>query len=460
MVDWQKQRVLIIGAARQGMALARYLASQEADVVVTDHRQPTDLEAEKEELAVLGVQGVFGGHPIHLLNECDLICPSAGVPLTIPLLIEARARGIPLSNDSQIFLETAPCQVIGITGSSGKTTTTSLVGGMVEAGIGADRTWIGGNIGNPLIADLPKMAPDHIAVMELSSFQLEIMNRAPHVAAVLNVTPNHLDRHLTMEAYTGAKSKILVHQTSADVAVLGYDDPVAWGLKDLVQGELITFGKNASLPNLSGVCVQNEMICYWNGEHSMDIFPLENIKLRGEHNLMNVIAACAVASAVGLSFQAMKAGVEGFTGVDHRLEFVRSWGGADWYNDSIATAPERAIAAIQSFDEPIVLLAGGRDKDLPWDEWANLVRQRVDHLIIFGEALEIVKRAIKTTSPGDYGLTINCHSNLKEAVMKASEIVKPGDVVLFSPGGTSFDEFRDFAERGDWFKKWVNKLPQ
>ena len=459
MVDWQKQRVLIIGAARQGMALARYLASQGAEVVVTDHRQPIDLEPEVKELEALGVQGVFGAHPIHLLNGCDLVCPSAGVPLTIPLLVEAQARGIPLSNDSQIFLEKTPCQVIGITGSAGKTTTTSLVGRMVEAGIGADRTWIGGNIGNPLIADNAKMAPDHIAVMELSSFQLEIMTLAPQVAAVLNVTPNHLDRHLTMEAYTNAKSQILIHQTSADIAVLGYDDPVAWGLKDLVQGELITFGKNAPKSNLSGVYVQNEMIRYWNGKRSLDIFPLEIIKLRGEHNLMNVIAACAIASAVGLPFQAMKAGIEGFTSVDHRLEFVRSWGGADWYNDSIATAPERAIAAIHSFDEPIVLLAGGRDKDLPWNEWAKLVRQRVDHLIIFGEAQEIVKRAINTTSPGDYGLTINCCSDLEDALKKASEIVQPGDVVLLSPGGTSFDEFHDFAERGDWFKKWVNKLP-
>lgn len=459
MVDWRSQHVLIIGAGRQGMALARSLASQGAEVVITDSRQPDKLQREQAELSGLGIRWALGGHPIQLLDNCDLVCPSGGVPLIIPLLVEAQARGIPFSNDSQIFLEAAPCKIIGITGSAGKTTTTTLVGGIVEAAIGPQRTWIGGNIGNPLVADLVKMAPDHIAVMELSSFQLEIMTRAPQIAAVLNVTPNHLDRHLTMEAYTKAKAQILHHQTSSDIAVLGCDDPGAWGLIDFVRGELITFGIDCPPMSQPGAYLRDGMVAYWNGKKSVDLFSRDIICLRGEHNLANVLAACAIAVGAGLPIEAMRAGIEGYAGVAHRLEYVRTWGGAEWYNDSIATAPERAIAAIHSFEEPIILLAGGRDKNLSWNEWTQLVRQRVDHLVLFGEAQEIIERAINTISPGVYTFTLDRCKSMEDALNIASALVEPGDVVLLSPGGTSFDEFRDFAERGDWFRKWVNELP-
>jgi UDP-N-acetylmuramoylalanine--D-glutamate ligase len=459
MVDWHSNRVLIIGAARQGMALARYLVSHGARVVLTDRQQPDELVEERRELSDCDIEWVLGSHPINLLDECDLVCPSGGVPLTIPLVIEARARGIPFSNDSQIFLEDVPCTVIGITGSAGKTTTTSLVGRMVEDAIGSERTWVGGNIGNPLIADLGKMASDHIAVMELSSFQLEIMTRAPQVAGVLNLTPNHLDRHLTMEAYSRAKAQILKHQTSENVAVLGRDDPGAWGLRDTVQGELITFGMDCPQENLPGTFMRNNMISFWDGKSFVDSFSREIVSLRGDHNLRNVLAACAFAFAAGLHVQAMRAGVEGFSGMEHRLEIVRKWGGAEWYNDSIATAPERSMAAIRSFEQPLVLLAGGRDKNLPWGEFSELVRQRVDHLIVFGEAKAVIKDAIGVVSPGNRPFSVDTCDGLLGAVWVASQVVEPGDVVLLSPGGTSFDEFRDFAERGDWFRKWVNKLP-
>jgi UDP-N-acetylmuramoylalanine--D-glutamate ligase len=201
------------------------------------------------------------------------------------------------------------------------------------------------------------------------------------------------------------------------------------------------------------------MVAYWNGKRSVDMFSREIIYLRGEHNLVNVLAACAIAIGAGLPIEAMQAGIEGYAGVEHRLEYVRSWGGAEWYNDSIATAPERAIAAIHSFDEPIILLAGGRDKNLDWNEWAQLVRQRVDHLVLFGEAQEIIEQAINTLSPGVYTFTLDRCKSMEDALNIASALVEPGDVVLLSPGGTSFDEFRDFTERGDWFRKWVNELP-
>jgi UDP-N-acetylmuramoylalanine--D-glutamate ligase len=459
MVDWLSKRVVIIGAARQGLALARYLVERGASVVLTDRRPSDQMQTEQESIADLEIQWALGGHPLDLLTGCDWVCPSGGVPLTLPLVVEAVRQGIPLTNDSQIFLEAAPCRVIGITGSAGKTTTTSLVGRMAAAAVGVERSWVGGNIGFPLIAEIHRMGPDHLAVMELSSFQLEIMTRSPQVAAVLNVTPNHLDRHGTMAAYTRAKAQILTHQSSQDAAILGWEDPGAWALRALVQSDLFLFGVNPSPSGLPGAYLRGETLSWWDGGHWIDLIPRDLIRLPGEHNLTNILAACALAYAAGLPPEAIQAGVEGFTGVAHRLEFVRSWGGADWYNDSIATAPERAIAAIQSFERPLILLAGGRDKDLPWDKLAALVKQKVDHLIIFGEAREIVSRAVAAQPDDERPYSIDICKDLGSAVRRASQVVEPGDVVLLSPGGTSFDEFRDFEERGEWFRTWVKELP-
>ncbi len=455
--DWSGRRVLIVGVARQGTALARYLVDHGAEVVLNDRGTASDLLDAQDELADLDVEWVLGGHPLSVLDDVDLVCPSGGVPLTLPLIEEARARGMPLSNDSQFFLEAAPCPVIGITGSAGKTTTTMLVGRMAEAGTDA-QAWVGGNIGNPLIANVDKMAPDDLAVVEFSSFQLELMAASPQVAAVLNVTPNHLDRHGTMAAYTAAKRRILEFQSASDVAILGREDPGAWALAPAVQGELISFGFGRPPRGSQGTFLQDGWIKFWDGESSQPMLTTDLIILRGEHNLLNVLAACAVAMGAGLPVEAMRVGVNGFEGAPHRLEFVRSWGGADWYNDSIATAPERAMAAIRSFDEPLVLLAGGRDKELPWDEFADLVRQRVDHLIIFGEASAKVKAAVEGAGPGERPYSVSVCEGLAEAVEEAANVVAPGDVVLLSPGGTSFDQFEDFAERGRWYRKWVNEL--
>jgi UDP-N-acetylmuramoylalanine--D-glutamate ligase len=461
MSDWSGQRVLIIGAARQGTALARYLAAKDAKVVLNDNRSAHQLQDVLDDLADFPIEWVLGGHPLSLLDGTDLVCPSGGVPLTIPLIVEAQERGIPLSNDSQVFLEVAPCKVVGITGSAGKTTTTTLVGRIAEKSQklkGVGQAWVGGNIGYPLISDVDQMSANDLVVMELSSFQLEIMTSSPQVAAILNVTPNHLDRHITMEAYTAAKARILDFQDAADTAVLSRDDAGAWGLADSVQGELLSFGLSKPSENQVGSFLDGEQIAFWDGESIHDLFSREIIGLRGEHNVSNVLAACAIAHAAGLPVEAMQAGVDGFRGVAHRLEFVRSWGGADWYNNSIDTAPERVIATIGAFDEPLVLLLGGRDKDLPWDDLAELVRQRVEHAILFGEAAGLIERAIGSPT-GTRLNSVEVCENLEQAVQAAAEVVEPGDVVLLSPGGTSFDAFRDFAERGEQFRLWVNELP-
>ena len=460
MSKWSGQRILIIGAARQGLALAQYLAVRGAQVVLNDNRSEEQLRTEIETLANMPIEWAFGGHPLSLLEGTDLICPSGGVPLTIPLIVEAQKRGIPLSNDSQIFLEAAPCKVIGITGSAGKSTTTTLVGRMAQKwamGNNDSQAWVGGNIGHPLISDVDQMTVADLAIMELSSFQLEVMTKSPQVAAVLNITPNHLDRHLTMESYTRAKARILDFQRDGDSAILGCDNPGAWELADSVQGALVSFGLSQPTKDQVGCFLNGEQIAFWDGESIHELFSREIVRLRGEHNLYNVLAACAIALAAELSAEAIADGVAGFTGVAHRLEFIRSWGGADWYNDSIATAPERVIAAIRAFDEPLVLLLGGRDKNLPWSDLAAWVRQRVDHVVLFGEAADLIEQAIGS-QPGAHPDSVTRCENLEQAVQSAAEIVEPGDVVLLSPGGTSYDAFRDFAERGERYRLWVNEL--
>ncbi|MBN1146521.1 MAG: UDP-N-acetylmuramoyl-L-alanine--D-glutamate ligase [Anaerolineales bacterium] len=463
--DWNGRKVIIVGAARQGLALAGYLARNGAQVVLNDRLPLDSLAAARQALAGLPVEWVCGGHPLSLLDGADLLCPSGGVPLTLPLVAEAQARGIPLSNDSQVFLQATPCKVIGVTGSAGKTTTTTLVGRMAQQAAGGvyRRAWVGGNIGSPLIAMLDEMQADDLAVMELSSFQLEIMARSPQVAAVLNLTPNHLDRHGSMQAYTAAKAHILAFQTPQDVAVFGRDDPGAWSLTKMTRGRIRSFGFSELPDGQAGVFYRQGAIYLREEAQPVErqLLSRQDIALRGEHNVLNVMAACAIAAAAGLPEEAMRSGVRGFTGVPHRLEFVRSWGGADWYNDSIATAPERAIAAIRSFDEPLVLLAGGRDKNLPWDAFAALARQRVERLIVFGEAAELILKAVTSAaaSNGNDLLSVERCKGLREAVQAAAQIVEPGDVVLLSPGGTSFDEFKDFEERGECFAQWVKELP-
>jgi len=317
--------------------------------------------------------------------------------------------------------------------------------------------WVGGNIGNPLIADVDAMQPDDLAVMELSSFQLELMHTSPQVAAVLNITPNHLDRHGTMQAYTAAKARILAFQQPIDIAVLGWEDPGAWALRREVQGRVLTFGLAEPPRGVDGTFLADEMLMLRQDGEVTPLFSREVIRLRGDHNLYNVLAAAAVAHALGLTPEHMRAGVEGFMGVPHRLELVRVLDGVAWYNDSIATAPERAMAAIRSFDEPIVLLAGGRDKHLPWGDWAALVRQRVRALVVFGEAADLILAAL-AQAEGPFPETVLRCRSLEEAVRAAYHAALPGDVVLLSPGGTSFDEFRDFAERGERFRQWVNAL--
>ena len=453
MQAWTGKRVLILGAARQGLALARWLVRHGARVTLSDAR--TEVTSAREALADLPITWALGGHPLELLNDCDLLCLSGGVPLTLPIVAEAFKRGIPLSNDTQVFMEIVPCRTIGITGSAGKTTTTTLVGRMAKEAYG-DAAYIGGNIGDPLINYVDEMKPTDLAILELSSFQLEQMTISPNVGAILNITPNHLDRHGTMEAYTAAKARLLDFQSVKDVAVLGRDDPGAWKLRDRIKGKLFTFSLHELDEGLNGAYFHDGLLALRDGNAYLPLMLREKVLLHGDHNVSNALAAFTIAHAAGFPLDAMLAAVEDFHGVPHRLELVRELRGVRWYNDSIATAPERTMAAVRAFEEPIVLLLGGRDKDLPWDDLAALIHQRVDHVVLFGEAAEKIEKAV--AGSGSRPQTLTRCKTLEQAVLLAAEVAEAGDVVLLSPGGTSYDAFKDFAERGERFREWVLKL--
>ncbi|MGQ9681114.1 MAG: UDP-N-acetylmuramoyl-L-alanine--D-glutamate ligase [Anaerolineae bacterium] len=461
-------RATILGLAREGTALARFLAQRGARVCVSDLKGPEALADAIQSLAGLSVRYYLGSHPPEIL-DADVLFLSPGVPPESAIVREAQRRGVALSSETRLFTRLSSAPVLGITGSSGKTTTVTLVGKMLEAS--SYRTYVGGNIGQPLIGRVDEIRPQDRVVMELSSFQLEGFGPAtpparafppdgwsPHGAAVLNITPNHLDRHPSMEAYIAAKSNILRFQGAMDWAVLNADDEHAARLRALCAGRVLQFSLEERVPQ--GAFLDDRTLVWApQGDETIPMCRVDQLRLRGRHNVANTLAAFAIAGAAGASREAMVAVAREFAGVEHRLELVRSLGGVSYYNDSIATSPERAMAALRSFDEPLILLAGGRDKHLPWQDWASLVRKRVRVVICFGEMAPLLLGVLRDGHRGASGgpELYEC-SSLEEAVEKAREVARPGEVVLFSPGGTSFDAYADFGARGQAFRRAVLSL--
>lgn len=451
------KRVVILGLARQGTALAKWLRSIGAEVVISDLRSAEHLAEPLQELEGSGVAYVLGEHPPYLLNGAQVLCVSGGVPLSSPIVQGARARQMRITNDAQLFLERCPCHVIGITGSAGKTTTTALVGKMLEAS--GRLPWVGGNIGNPLISDLPYIRPDDIVVMELSSFQLELVTDSPHIAAILNITPNHLDRHGTMENYIAAKARIIENQKVGDVAVLSRDDPNTLALAATVHAELSQFSANVPV-DVGAWLVDDRIVTRPAFTRPMEtICSISEIPLRGRHNVLNVLAATAIAGAAGATLEGIRNAILGFKPVEHRLETIRNWQGVTFVNDSIATAPERVMAAINAYPEPLVLLLGGKDKDLPWEEMLMLAVQRSRAIITFGEAGRMIaEKAARMRALGGYPTPIEQTSTLEDAFWLAASLAEEGDVVLLSPGCTSYDTYEDYAARGKHFRELVLSL--
>jgi UDP-N-acetylmuramoylalanine--D-glutamate ligase len=454
--DLTGKQIVILGFARQGLAFARFAAQSGAKVIVSDLRSAEQLQKSMDDLREFDIEYVLGDHPMSLLEGTDLLVISGGVAADLPLVEVAGQQGIHISNDSQEFVKRCPATVVGITGSAGKTTTTALLGKMAR--VSGRRTWVGGNIGRPLIAELDEMQAGDLVVQELSSFQLEIWQHSPPVAAVLNITPNHLDRHRSMAVYSDAKANILRFQDESDVAVLSADDAGAMALAPLVQGRLRLFSSEREVRD--GAFVRDGFV--WlrplSGQDTT-VISVADIRLRGRHNLNNVCAAVVLADSVDIAVKDMAVGIASFTGVPHRLELVEMINGVQYINDSIATAPERALAALASFNESLILLAGGKDKNMVWDTWANQVANQVKHVILFGELADMLReRLLQEKSKLAGSLQISQVDDLPAAVDLASAVAVAGDIVLLAPGGTSFDSYQDFDERGRHFRSLVREL--
>ncbi len=466
-----RRRVAVVGLQRSNAAVVRYLLARRARVEVYDQKP---LEALAPYAGALPAGTPLYAGPDYLerldgrLDGLAAIFVTPGMRKDLPALVRARGLGVPLWTEAAYVLAVAPRPVIGITGSAGKTTTTTIVGEVV-------RRWrpgslVGGNIGLPLLDRLVGLPADAWIVMELSSFQLELARCPPTVAALLNLRPNHLDVHGSLEAYVDAKRRVYRGQSPDDWCVLGIDDPVVARLAGEVPAGRLAF--SGLRPVAAGVGVEGEALVWrppgsggsgparpWTG--AGPVLPLNTVRLPGAHNRQNVAAAAAVCLAAGAPPTHVAAVVAGFAGVPHRLERVRDWRGSRFINDSIATTPDRVLAALDSLaGERVVLLAGGYNKGLSFDEFGAVVARRVERVLLFGAAAPAIARSIAAASAPDWPTPVEIVPDLATAVGMAAADAQPGQVVLLSPACASYDQFRDFEERGERFRALVAALPE
>lgn len=443
-------RATVVGLGREGIDLVHFLSSEGAQIRATDVRPASALRSALASLEGISLERSFGEHRLEDVAQADIVFVSPGVPPEIPILEEARRRGVRVSSATELFFHRCPGPIVGITGSSGKSTTTALTGAMLERS-GRD-VLVGGNIGVPMLHRLREITPRTWVVLELSSFQLEFLPVSPSIATITNLTPNHLDRHPSMEAYIAAKAQIIAHQRSTDWAILNADDPESAQLSP--PGRRLSF---SLIGPLEGAYLRHDGFLLVQRDGRLEtICQADEVPLRGRHNLANVLAASATAVAAGVETGDISQAVRDIRALPHRIEPVATIDEVTYYNDSIATSPERSVAALLSFDEPIVLLAGGRDKHLPMDRWAQIICDCVRRLIVFGESAPLVRNA--AIAAGYAPDRVAEVENLDDAVKASSECAEPGDVVLLSPGGTSYDAFHDFEERGERFAKLVRQL--
>jgi UDP-N-acetylmuramoylalanine--D-glutamate ligase len=451
MMSVEGKRVLVVGLARTGLAAAKVLARRGAHVTVTDARPPWELRADMGDLLANKIGVELGLHRESTFLKQDFIVVSPGVLPDMPQLQAARARNIMVVSEIEVASWLLEAPMLGITGSNGKTTTTALLGEILEAS--AFPTFVGGNIGVPVISAVDDVPPDALVVTELSSFQLEAtVNFRPHVAALLNITPNHLDRHPSLDAYIRAKARIFANQTADDFAILNADDPTVMSLVPSITARKVLFSRLRELPD--GLFVEDGHIVYRAGNLERVLLSTKEIALRGDFNVENVMAAAAAACVVGADFEAIRQAIAAFRGVEHRLEFVREMGGVQYYNDSKATSVDAAVKGLSAFGGGVHLILGGKDKGAPYAPIRQLLEGRVRGIYLIGAAAERIEQQLAGTVP------LHMAGDLETAVVQAFEHAMPGDVVLLSPACASFDQFQDYEQRGRVFKQIVNRLAE
>ena len=449
---------LIVGLGREGLALARFLRDSEADVTVCDGRSAAELGTAAEAAVSLGAT-LIAGNDCPDLAPYDTVYVNPAVPKEAPIVQAALLRRIPVSALTDVFFDICPAPIVGITGSSGKTTTTTILGLMLQAG--GLVAHVGGNIGRPLLNEAMLMQPSDWVVLEMSSFQLEWLAASPRIAVVTNLTPNHLDRHRTMEEYAAAKLHIVQYQGKSDIAVLNAQDAYSLLFAREAGGRVLYFSLE-SAPS-DGAVLEGEMLCVRRGGDSIPVCSRQELRVPGLHNVANALAAVAAADVVGVDVDAMRDVLRSFAGVPHRLELVRIVNGVRYYNDSIATTPDRAQAALDAVEGSVVLILGGHDKDLPWSAFCRNAMRRCRGVLLVGEAQELISGHFAEVLAGAGGHRLSADQirmcgDLDHAVEAARELARPGDAVLLSPGCASYDQFPNFEARGARFRELVGAL--
>ena len=456
VANWRGKRVLVMGLGVHGggLGVTRFLVGQGATVTVTDLKSAEQLRPSLEALAGLPVRYVLGEHRTEDFSHTDLIVRNPGVPADSPYLAIARQHGVPIEMEMGLFFRLCPAPIIGITGTKGKTTTTLLVGDMlrqVEPG-----TVIAGNLRISALELLPQIGPTTPVVLELSSWQLEGLEphrRNPHIAAVTNISPDHLNRYRDLEEYAAAKKLIFRFQSPDDFLVLNADDAVVQGFAAEAQGRVAWFSRQKPVV---GAYLDGEQLLWWWGGHIHAVASRGDLRLPGVHNLENALAAMAIAGVWGAPPEAMGEALRSFRGVEHRLELVAEINGVRYVNDTTSTAPAAALAALAALAGPIVLIAGGADKKLDFSELGAAIARRVKALLLLeGTATDKLAAAVRAVKAD---LIAGRFNDLRAAVQAAQDIAQPGDTVLLSPGCASFGMFANEFERGEQFKAIVAGL--
>lgn len=448
-MDLSGCRTLIVGLGRTGVATARFCAGKGATVAVADEKEAFELEDGIAAIGDVSVELKLGGPGNEVLSAVDLVIPSPGVPPVHHLLRAARERGIPVMSEIELAYRYVKTPIIAVTGTNGKTTTTELIGEFFTSW--GKKVFVGGNIGNPLIGIAGNDDECEYLVVEVSSFQLMWIDRfRPFISLLLNVTPDHIDYHGSFGEYRRAKERIFENQTGGDLAILNGDDPEIASLGGMMTADVAWF--SSSLVVERGMFRKGNFLCCSMREGTEESYPIDAIRLRGNHNYENIMAAILAARRCGCPPQAVRRTLETFSGLPHRIEFVEEAKGVEFYNDSKGTNVDAVIRALEAFSKPVVLLLGGRNKGGDFARLAGSLKEKARMTVLFGEARHDIR-----TMLGDAVKTVVVET-LKEAIDTAWSSSRPGDAVLLSPGCASFDEFHNYQERGDLFKQTVRRL--
>ena len=448
------KKVTFIGIGTSNLPLIKLFADKGARVTACDKKDFDSLGENGIKAKEYGAELILGENYLSDIDS-DIVFRSPGTPFYKEELVALRNKGVVLTSEMEVFFDLCPCKTIAVTGSDGKTTTTTIISEFLKAS--GKNVHLGGNIGKPLLPEIEQISADDYAVVELSSFQLISMRKSPDVAVVTNLAPNHLDIHKDMQEYIDSKKNLVLHQNAFSKAVLNLDNDIANSFSDLVRGQLAKFSVKESVYN--GAYLDGTTICYSDYGKVTRIMDYRDIKIPGMHNVENYLAAISAVWGM-VDVDTIVAVAKTFGGVEHRAEFVREYNGVKYYNDSIASSPTRtALGTLSLYDDKIIIIAGGYDKHIPYEPLGSVINEKVKVLILLGDTAPKIEAAVKAADNYDeQKIEIINVNNMEEAVNEAVKHAEKGDIVSLSPASASFGLYRNFEERGNHFKSIVNSL--